>query len=251
MVYPTLLAAIADVAHASWRASAVGVYRLWRDLGYAIGALLAGLTADAFGLSTALWLTALLTFASGVLVARHMTETHITGGGTARRPSATNTHTAASLLMAATLLCIGYRVISPEALAAQAARGLGDLWTAAQTIEPAALVKEWKTSSPTDQPLVVCVGYRALYRAGHVPNASFHGPTSTPEGLESLKRWAQGQERGANIVLYCGCCPLKDCPNIRPAFSALRDMGFKRVRVLMLPNSFGVDWADKGFPVER
>jgi MFS family permease len=50
MVYPTLLAAIGDVAHPSWRASAVGVYRLWRDLGYAIGAVLAGLTADALGL---------------------------------------------------------------------------------------------------------------------------------------------------------------------------------------------------------
>ena len=49
MVYPTLLAAIGDVAHPSWRASSVGVYRLWRDLGYAVGALLAGVTADAFG----------------------------------------------------------------------------------------------------------------------------------------------------------------------------------------------------------
>jgi MFS family permease len=75
MVYPTLLAAISDVAHPSWRASAVGVYRLWRDLGYAIGALLAGLTADALGLSAAMWLVAALTFASGVIVAIRMRET--------------------------------------------------------------------------------------------------------------------------------------------------------------------------------
>jgi MFS family permease len=75
MVYPTLLAAIGDVAHPVWRASAVGVYRLWRDLGYAIGALVAGLTADAFGLDAAMWLIALLTFASGALSARRMTET--------------------------------------------------------------------------------------------------------------------------------------------------------------------------------
>src|SRR4051794_2505402 len=58
MVYPTLLAAIGDVAHPRWRASAVGVYRLWRDLGYAIGALIAGITADAFGLASAIWLVA-------------------------------------------------------------------------------------------------------------------------------------------------------------------------------------------------
>lgn len=75
MVYPTLLAAIGDVAHPSWRASAVGVYRLWRDLGYAVGALLAGLLADAFGLVAATLTVAALTFASGVVVALRMRET--------------------------------------------------------------------------------------------------------------------------------------------------------------------------------
>ncbi len=75
MVYPTLLAAIGDVAHPTWRASAVGVYRLWRDLGYAVGALLAGLTADLFGLAAAVWLVAGLTFLSGLVAAMRMTET--------------------------------------------------------------------------------------------------------------------------------------------------------------------------------
>jgi MFS family permease len=75
MVYPTLLAAIGDVAHPSWRASAVGIYRLWRDLGYAAGALLSGLTADLFGLRAAIWLVAALTFASGAVVAVRMRET--------------------------------------------------------------------------------------------------------------------------------------------------------------------------------
>jgi len=74
MVYPTLLAAIGDVAHPSRRASSVGVYRLWRDLGYAVGAVLAGVTADAFGLSAALWLVAALTSASGLIVAVRMRE---------------------------------------------------------------------------------------------------------------------------------------------------------------------------------
>jgi MFS family permease len=75
MVYPTLLAAIGDVAHPAWRASAVGVYRLWRDLGYAFGALLAGMTADLSGLQAAMWLTAALTFGSGAVAAMRMTET--------------------------------------------------------------------------------------------------------------------------------------------------------------------------------
>jgi MFS family permease len=75
MVYPTLLAAIGDVAHPSFRASSVGVYRLWRDLGYAIGALVAGIAADALGLASAMWLVAGLTLASGIVVAVRMTET--------------------------------------------------------------------------------------------------------------------------------------------------------------------------------
>ena len=75
MVYPTLLAAIADVALPSWRASAVGVYRLWRDLGYAIGALLAGLAADAIGLPGAMWAVAGLTLGSGIVAAVRMDET--------------------------------------------------------------------------------------------------------------------------------------------------------------------------------
>jgi len=76
MVYPTLLAAISDVAHPSWRATAVGVYRLWRDAGFAVGAVLAGLVADLAGLDAAVWVVAALTAAFGLVVAVRMYETH-------------------------------------------------------------------------------------------------------------------------------------------------------------------------------
>jgi MFS family permease len=75
MVYPTLLAAIGDVAAPAWRASSVGVYRMWRDLGYAVGAVLAGLTADAIGLTGAMWVVAAITCLSGVIVGVRMDET--------------------------------------------------------------------------------------------------------------------------------------------------------------------------------
>ena len=75
MVYPTLLAAIGDVAHPSWRGSAVGVYRLWRDSGYAVGALLAGAIADSFGIAPAIAVVAVLTGASGLMVLWRMPET--------------------------------------------------------------------------------------------------------------------------------------------------------------------------------
>jgi MFS family permease len=80
MVYPTLLAAVGDVAHPAWRARSVGVYRLWRDGGFAVGALLTGLIADAFGILTAIWVVAVLTAVSGLVVAVRMYETRSAQG---------------------------------------------------------------------------------------------------------------------------------------------------------------------------
>ena len=89
MVYPTLLAAIGDVAHPTWRARAVGVYRLWRDGGFAAGALLAGILADTYGIHTATALVAGLTAASGILAAIRMYETHHRRTGHGRNPCET------------------------------------------------------------------------------------------------------------------------------------------------------------------
>ena len=73
---PTLLAAVGDVAHPLWRARAIGVYRLWRDSGYAAGAIVGGITADLWGLRAAIWAAAAITVASGLVVAVRMYETH-------------------------------------------------------------------------------------------------------------------------------------------------------------------------------
>jgi MFS family permease len=85
MVYPTLLATIGDVAHPAWRARAVGVYRLWRDGGFALGALLSGGIADLFGLRAAVWTVAAITAASGLVVAVRMYETHASAKSTKER----------------------------------------------------------------------------------------------------------------------------------------------------------------------
>jgi MFS family permease len=74
LVYPTLIAAVGDVAHPTWRATAVGVYRLWRDAGYVVGGLLGGIVADAFDLRAAVWVVAVLSVASGLVVAVRMTD---------------------------------------------------------------------------------------------------------------------------------------------------------------------------------
>jgi cysteine sulfinate desulfinase/cysteine desulfurase-like protein/predicted MFS family arabinose efflux permease len=96
MVYPTLLAAIGDVAHPQWRASAVGVYRLWRDGGYAVGALLAGVVADAASIEAAIWVVAALTATSGAIVAVRMYETHPHTPSPTSTPGGAVAHTSAS-----------------------------------------------------------------------------------------------------------------------------------------------------------
>ena len=128
-----------------------------------------------------------------------------------------------------------------------------DPWTASQTVQPAALAKELTDSkaSPSAKPTVVSVGPRVLYEGAHIPGALYHGPGYTAQGIDDLKHWAQSVERGSRIVLYCGCCPLERCPNLRPAFAALEEMGFTNLRVLLIPHDFRTDWIAQGFPIEK
>lgn len=125
-----------------------------------------------------------------------------------------------------------------------------DPWLSSEEIQPAVLAK-MLTDKYVSVPTVVFVGFRSLYAGGHVPDASFHGTVSSEQGLAELKAWAASLPRSTELVIYCGCCPLDKCPNIRPAYSALSGMGFKKVRILILPTSFAVDWADKGYPMQK
>lgn len=163
------------------------------------------------------------------------------------RPARTRSWPAIGLaaVVATALLCLS----AAWAGAATQSVTSAEPWTAANTVRPAALVHE--LASGTDKPVVVCTAPAFLYRNGHVPGASLHGPASAKEGLSDLTKWAQGLSRSTNLVVYCGCCPLDHCPNLQPAFEALRDMGFTHLRVLILPNNFGTDWVDKGYPVEK
>lgn len=125
-----------------------------------------------------------------------------------------------------------------------------DAWPSSETMQPAQLSK-MLTDKYVSMPTVVFVGFRSLYAGGHVPGASFHGTASTEQGLAELKIWAASLPRSTELVIYCGCCPMDKCPNIRPAYTALSSMGFKKLSVLVLPTSFAVDWADKGYPIQK
>lgn len=126
-----------------------------------------------------------------------------------------------------------------------------DPWPAGDILRPADFARELNNSHRAPSPTVLYVGFRTLFQGGRIPGALFHGTASTEKGLEEVKTWLEAQPRDSNLVIYCGCCPFDHCPNIRPAYNALHEMGFTRVRVLVLPTSFAADWVEKGYPIEK
>jgi rhodanese-related sulfurtransferase len=95
------------------------------------------------------------------------------------------------------------------------------------------------------------VGFLMMYKMGHIPGSQYTGAAAKPEGLAALKKLVANLPRNQKIVIYCGCCPWGDCPNIRPAFRALKEMGFTNVKVLDLPQRLGDDWTARGYPIVK
>ncbi len=98
---------------------------------------------------------------------------------------------------------------------------------------------------------VLYVGPDELFGRGHVPGARKVAPLDSDDGRKALADALAKVPAETEIVLYCGCCPVKSCPNVRPASAALRALGRPNARVLDLPTRFATDWTDKGHPVER
>ncbi len=133
--------------------------------------------------------------------------------------------------------------------ASEKAAGSRDPWTKTQLLTPE-LLHERLTKSG-EKPVLIQIGFRPLYDQGHIPGSVYLGPGAKAEGISALTEFARKLPRSRDLILYCGCCPWDECPNIRPAFKALKAMGFTRLKVVEIPNNFGKDWAAKGFPVER
>jgi hypothetical protein len=121
-------------------------------------------------------------------------------------------------------------------------------WPESAILEPADLAKTLLSSAK--KPPVICVAFPVLYRGKHIAGAVYAGPGKSPEGIEALKKAVAGMAKDSDIVLYCGCCPMEKCPNIRPSYQALKQMGFTRVRILRIPTNMATDWYQKGYPSE-
>jgi thiosulfate/3-mercaptopyruvate sulfurtransferase len=142
-------------------------------------------------------------------------------------------------------------MLLPDPVSASKQEKAADPWTSAQVLQPAELVRELGTAEGRSAPTIVYVGFRTLFEGGHIPGATFHGTASKQDGLADLKKWVATLPRSTNLVIYCGCCPFDHCPNIRPAYSALHEMGFTHLRVLVLPTSFAADWVEKAYPAQK
>jgi hypothetical protein len=115
-------------------------------------------------------------------------------------------------------------------------------WGEEQLIAPAALAKLISNKEKV-----------TIYNIGvvqRIKGAINIGGCAAPENLAHLKKTVEDQGKAEFIVIYCGCCPIGKCPNIRPAFQLLLDQQFSNVHLLNLPVNIKVDWMDKGYPVE-
>jgi thiosulfate/3-mercaptopyruvate sulfurtransferase len=119
---------------------------------------------------------------------------------------------------------------------------------AADLVQPGEVAARLASKDP--KPAVFQVGPNRLYRNSHVPGSVFAGPGSSAEGIELLRTAVSKLPKDREIVLYCGCCPWAQCPNLNPAIAALKSLGYSKVKVMMIPTTFAKDWVEKGYAVE-
>ncbi|MBI2279823.1 MAG: rhodanese-like domain-containing protein [Bacteroidetes bacterium] len=115
-------------------------------------------------------------------------------------------------------------------------------WAKNQLIQPAELAKIINEKTT----FIFNIG-----PAGLIKNAIEIGEGSDEKNVAKLKNEVSKLPKDANIVIYCGCCPFGDCPNIRPTFKLLNDLKFTNHKLLNLPKNLKVDWIDKGFPMNE
>jgi thiosulfate/3-mercaptopyruvate sulfurtransferase len=117
-------------------------------------------------------------------------------------------------------------------------------WTDKQLMAPADLAKILNDAKST-KPLVYSIGF-----AGGIKGSKEMGAARDKVNLDKLRAEIEKLPKNSDIVIYCGCCPFANCPNVRPAFKLLNEMKFTNARLLNLSHNLKADWIDKGYPVE-
>jgi len=102
-----------------------------------------------------------------------------------------------------------------------------------------------------ERPLLIYVGFRFPYTQAHLPGSEYYGPAADEAMVQQLRKRVEGLARSSFIVIYCGFCPWNRCPNVKPAYEALHNLGFTELKVLYIPDNLGTDWVNRGYPVEK
>lgn len=118
-------------------------------------------------------------------------------------------------------------------------------WKPEQMLAPASLVSVIKNYNSI-KPLIINIG-----PSGLIKDAVNIGSVREAANAESLKKLLAKEKTHKEIIVYCGCCPYKNCPNIRPAFNILSTMKFTNFKLLDLPQNLKVDWIDRGYPMSN
>ncbi len=118
-----------------------------------------------------------------------------------------------------------------------------------QLVTPEELTKS--LHSDAKKPLLFAVGPHSLYAQAHIPGSEYLGANSTDAGRQQLQQRVKSLPHKTSIVLYCGCCPWGNCPNVHTAYQELHALGFSNVKVLYIADNFGTDWVEKGYPVAK
>lgn len=127
---------------------------------------------------------------------------------------------------------------------ALAPRTSDEPWTKDQIMDPADLAKQI-TDGTADKPIIFNIG-----PVENIKTAIEVGPAKEAANLDSLRAELTKLPKDAHVVIYCGCCPFEHCPNIRPAFTLMDQLGFVNGRLLDLSHNLKVDWIAKGYPIE-
>ncbi|WP_432714924.1 rhodanese-like domain-containing protein [Pedobacter sp.] len=122
--------------------------------------------------------------------------------------------------------------------------GKKEFWQKSQLMEPATLVDLLK-GAEAKRPIIYNIGF-----VSDIPGAENLGAANAQKGLEQLKKAVQDVPKDKLVVIYCGCCPFEHCPNVLPAYTLLKSLGYSQAKVLNLPTSLKADWLNKGYPLK-
>ena len=120
----------------------------------------------------------------------------------------------------------------------------GEPWTSKDLLEPDALAI-MLNNPKTQKPVIYNIG-----PLSNIKGAVFIGGVVKKDNLDKLSKALESIPKDKMVVIYCGCCPFRNCPNIRPAFNLLKEKGFKNPKLLNLKQNLKVDWTDLGYPME-